>query len=199
MNGFDPQTLRDLEFDQVREWLSAYGIGNTAQRRLAALAPSNDFASVETALLRVAEFKSIRVEGESFPSLDFEELLPEIKLLPVRNAVLSQEGFVRIVRASDLVNSLLHFFDKRTQDFPHLCALLGDVYFTRELIDAIEKIFDRKGQVRDDASPELFRIRQQTTVLRNRSTATSRKKCASGSRKAGSAKRRKRSSTIAAC
>lgn len=167
MNGFDPQTLRDLEFDQVREWISAYGIGNTAQRRLATLAPSNDFASVETALLRVAEFKSIRVEGESFPSLDFEELLPEIKLLPVRNAVLSQEGFVRIVRASELVNSLLQFFDKRTQDYPQLCALLGDVYFTRELIESIEKIFDRKGQVRDDASPELFRIRQQTTVLRN--------------------------------
>lgn len=167
MNGFDQQTLRDLEFNQICEWLVAYGIGETAQQRLADLTPSNDFGSVEQALVRVAEFKSIRVEGESFPSLDFEELLPEIRLLPIRNAVLQQEGFVRITRASELVNALLHFFDKRTQDFPQLTSLLADVYFTRELIDSIDKVFDRRGQIKDDASPELFHIRQQTGVLRN--------------------------------
>jgi DNA mismatch repair protein MutS2 len=167
MNGFDQQTLHDLEFNQIREWLAAYGIGNTAQTRLAQLTPSNNFASVEQALLRVAEFKSIRVEGESFPSLDFEELLPEIRLLPIRNAVLQQEGFVRITRASELVNALLHFFDKRTQDYPELTVLLKDVYFTRELIDSIEKIFDRRGEIKDEASPELFRIRQQIGVLKN--------------------------------
>lgn len=167
MNGFDQQTLRDLEFHQIREWLVAYAIGNTARTRLEELSPSNNFTAVEEALLRVAEFKAIRIQGESFPALDFEELLPEIKLLPIRNAVLQQEGFVRIVRASDLVNTLLHFFDKRTQDFPQLCSLLTNVYYTREIIDSIEKIFDRKGQIKDDASPELFRIRQQIHSLRN--------------------------------
>ena len=167
MNGFDQQTLHDLEFNQIREWLVAYGIGNTAQKRLAELTPSNNFALVETALLRVAEFKSIRVDGESFPALDFEELLAEIRLLPIKNAVLQQEGFVRISQASELVNALLHFFDKRTQDFPQLIVLLEDVYFTREIIDALEKVFDRKGQIKDDASPELFAIRQQIGILRN--------------------------------
>lgn len=167
MNGFDQQTLRDLEFHQIREWLVAYAIGNTARNRLEELSPSNNFTAVEEALLRVSEFKAIRVQGESFPALDFEELHPEIKLLPIRNAVLQQEGFVRIVRASDLVNTLLHFFDKRTQDFPQLCSLLTNVYYTREIIDSIERIFDRKGQIKDDASPELFRIRQQIHSLRN--------------------------------
>jgi len=167
MNGFDEQTLHDLEFNQLREWLAAYGIGNTARKRLEELTPSNNFTAVEEALLRVAEFKSIRVEGESFPALDFEELLAEIKLLPIKNAVLQQEGFVRIVQASDLVNAMLHFFDKRSQDYPQLTALLKDVYFTRELSDSIDRIFDRRGQIKDDASPELFRIRQQIGVLRN--------------------------------
>ncbi|MBI3239165.1 MAG: hypothetical protein HYZ43_10045 [Flavobacteriia bacterium] len=125
MNGFDRQTLHDLEFVQIREWLTAYSIGETAQQRLADLEPSNDFPLVEQALQRVNEFKTIRTDGESFPSLDFDELLPEIKLLPIKNAVLQQEGFVRIVRASDLVNSLLHFFDKRSQDFPELTAKIS--------------------------------------------------------------------------
>lgn len=167
MNGFDQQTLHDLEFDQIREWLTAFSIGDTARKRLAELCPSNDFPLVEESLLRVAEFKSIRTEGEPFPALDFEELLAEIKLLPVRNAVLQQEGFVRIARASELVNAVLHFFDKRSQDYPRLTGLLTEVYFTREIIESIERVFDRKGDIRDDASPELARIRQQLGTLRN--------------------------------
>lgn len=168
MTGFDKQTINDLEFEQIREWLTSYGIGATAQNRLSRLLPSNNFDEVEFALLQVAELKSIRTEGESFPALDYDELLAEIKLLPIRNAVLQQEGFVRISRASDLVNTIVHFFDKRSQDYPHLVALLNEVYFTTELIDAIDKIFDRRGQVKDDASPELLKIRQQIGSLRNK-------------------------------
>lgn len=167
MKGFDQQTLHDLEFHQIREWLVGFAIGATAQKRLEVLTPTNDFDLIETELMRTEEFKRIRTEGESFPGLDFEELLPEIKMLPIRNAVLQQEGFVRIVRASDLVNAILHFFDKRSQDFPHLISLLDKVYFTRELIESIERVFDRKGLIKDDASPELYLIRQQINKLRN--------------------------------
>ena len=166
MKSFDHQTLHDLEFDQIRDWLVGYAIGETARTRLQELKPGNDFAFIETELHKLNEFKQIRVEGETFPALDFDELLAEIKLLPIRNAVLQQEGFVRITRASELVNALLVFFDKRTQDYPQLCQLLDSVHFTREIIEAIERIFDRKGQIKDDASPLLFEIRQQIGKLR---------------------------------
>jgi DNA mismatch repair protein MutS2 len=167
MRGFDQQTLRDLEFDEIRNWLMQFAIGPSARKRLEALAPSNNFDEIENELLRLNEFKQIRTEGESFPALDFEELLAEIKLLPIRNAVLQQEGFVRITRASELVNQIIVFFDKRTQDYPHLYGLLKSVYFTRELIESIEKVFDRKGNIKDDASTELALIRQQIGKIRN--------------------------------
>ena len=167
MKGFDDQTLRDLEFDEIRNWLMQFAIGPSARKRLEALTPSNNFDDIEKQLLRLNEFKQIRTEGESFPALDFDELLAEIKLLPVHNSVLQQEGFVRITRASDLVNSIIVFFDKRTQDYPQLCELLSNVYFTRELIESIDKVFDRKGNIKDDASAELAHIRQQIGKIRN--------------------------------
>jgi DNA mismatch repair protein MutS2 len=166
MQGFDQQTLHDLEFNQIKDWLVNYALGETAQKRLSELQPSNNFDAIEKALLRTAEFKRIRVEGESFPRIEFEELLAEIKLLPIQNAVLSQEGFIRISQASDLVNGFIHFFDKRSQDFPELYALLNNVYFTSEIIASIEKVFDRKGQVKSDASPFLAQIRQSIHTVR---------------------------------
>ena len=167
MSGFDQQTVHDLEFQEIRNWLINFAIGSSAKNRLENLAPSNDFDAIEIELMRLNEFKQIRTIGESFPALDFEELKTELKLLPVSNAVLPQEGFVRITRASELVNSILVFFDKRSQDYPYLFKLLKSVYFTRELIESIEKIFDRRGNIKDDASPELATIRQKINRIRN--------------------------------
>ena len=167
MSGFDQQTVHDLEFQEIRNWLINFAIGSSAKNRLENLSPSNDFDAIEIELMRLNEFKQIRTIGESFPALDFEELQTELKLLPVSNAVLPQEGFVRITRASELVNSILVFFDKRSQDYPYLFKLLKSVYFTRELIESIEKIFDRRGNIKDDASPELTTIRQKINRIRN--------------------------------
>jgi DNA mismatch repair protein MutS2 len=167
MSGFDQQTVHDLEFQEIRNWLMNFAIGSSAKQRLENLSPSNDFDAIEIELMRLNEFKQIRTIGESFPALDFEELQTELKLLPVSNAVLPQEGFVRITRASELVNSIVVFFNKRTQDYPYLFKLLKSVSFTRELIESIEKIFDRRGNIKDDASPELATIRQKINRIRN--------------------------------
>jgi DNA mismatch repair protein MutS2 len=166
MSNFDPQTIKDLEFEVIQGVLEAYGIGPTAKKRLANLIPSSDFPALTETLLVTKEFHSLRVDGELFPALDFEELTKEIILLPIRNATLEQEGFVRISKASELVNLILTFFDKREKDYPKLNGLLHSVYFTTEIIAAIDKVFDRKGQVKDDASSELFRIRQLMGTVR---------------------------------
>lgn len=167
MDSFDEQTVKDLEFSTIREWLVGYSIGETAKQRLLNLMPSNRFTDVKLELDRVNEFLSIRTEGEVFPALDFEELLTEIKLLPIQNAVLSQDGFSRLTTASYICNSIIFFFDKREKEYPLLSNLLKEAYYSTEIIDAVEKVFDRRGIVKDDASPLLFEIRQQIKIVKN--------------------------------
>ncbi|MFN5879800.1 MAG: endonuclease MutS2 [Flavobacteriales bacterium] len=167
MQFFDEQTLRDLEFPVIREWLVNYSIGPTARKQLEELSPSSHFPTIANELNKVNELLSIREAGEAFPALDFEELTAELKLLPVRNAVLSLEGYVRISRASDLVNTLLYFFDKREKEYPLLWSLFSESYYTKEIIDAIDNVFDRAGNVKDDASKLLYEIRQKIKVVRN--------------------------------
>ncbi|MGV3632316.1 MAG: endonuclease MutS2 [Bacteroidota bacterium] len=164
---FDEQSLKDLEFHTILNWLESFAIGDTAKERIRQLAPNSKFDYIRTELDRLQEFHHIKTEGEPFPALDFDELKKELKILPVKNAVLEQEGFVRISRASLLVNAIIYFFDKRDKDYPRLSQLLSGVYFTQDIVEAIDKVFDRKGAIKDDASPELFQIRQKITVVRN--------------------------------
>lgn len=167
MQAFDLQTIQDLEFDTLINWLEEYAIGATSRKRIQELKPSNKFVQITKDLNAVNELLTIRTTGESFPALDYEELESELRILPIKNSVLQLEGFIRISVASDLINRLLYFFDKRDKDYPLLSDLFNEAYFTNEIIEAISQIFDRNNNVRDDASPLLFEIRQKIKVVRN--------------------------------
>lgn len=164
---FDAQTLIDLEFPAIKSWLEKYAIGPTAIGRIQQLEPSNDFQLVEQELLKSNELLAVRKAGETFPQLDFEELTEELKLLPIKNSVLSQEGFYRLSKASDLCNQLVYFFDKREKDYPLLYSLFSDIEYTKEVIEKIDHVFDKTWKVKDNASSLLSEIRNEIKVLRN--------------------------------
>ena len=167
MTSFDQQTLNDLEFPIIQAWLKNYALQKTAQKRLEELVPSNDFVKVKIELAKLDEFVSIKREGEFFPALDFEEIDKEIKFLAIQNSVLELEGFVRIKIASERINSMLVFFDKREIEYPNLVTVLTKAHLTTEIIDAINHIFTPKGFIKDEASELLFEIRNKITALKN--------------------------------
>lgn len=166
MLHYDKQTYQDLEFDFLQEMMAEYCVGPTALERIENLVPEKNHVELKKTLNRLEEYTSIRREGEKFPAIDFDELALEIRMLPVKNASLQQESFVRILRASLLTNSILYFFNKREVEYPYLTEILEDVYYTKEIAEAIEKVFDKRGEIKDDASPELFEIRQKINSVK---------------------------------
>jgi len=139
----------------------------TAAERLTRLQPISNFGEIQYQLDKTFEFLQIRETGETFPQLDFEEILAEIKLIPIKNASISLEGFMTIHQASLLVNDQLHIFEKRKKEYPLLANTLENTYYTKEIVEAIEKVFDRSGNVKDDASEALFSIRNNIKAVRN--------------------------------
>jgi DNA mismatch repair protein MutS2 len=101
-----------------------------------------------------------------FPPVEFEELHKEIKLLHINGSVLQVEGLLRLMLASDLVNEMLKSLEKREDNFPNFSLLLDDVYYTKEIIELIDKVLDPSGKIRNDASPELAEIRKEIQQVR---------------------------------
>jgi DNA mismatch repair protein MutS2 len=65
------------------------------------------------------------------------------------------------------VNALVLFFENALFKYPLLKELTNDVYYTKDITNEIDQVFDRNGQIKDDASPELAEIRARIKVLRN--------------------------------
>lgn len=157
--AFDAQSAEDLGFDEIRERLSGLCKTESAQRRARDLAPSTHRPTVMEALDSTDELLRIRVEGHSFPTLVFEEIKGEIKLLEVSGSALTESGFMRVLQCTRLVNDIIGALNGRERAFPRLCGMLGTVQENTEIVKEIEAVFDPKGGVRNNASAELGRIR----------------------------------------
>jgi DNA mismatch repair protein MutS2 len=165
----DNQTLKELQFTDVLSHLSGFAVSNSAVDQLIKLSPSNRFKSLIHQLTQTKERLDIILQKRTFPALEFEELLVELKFLGIEDAVLSLEGFIRIHDASNLVNVYLKFFE-HTASFSTLAQVFQDCYYTDELVDRITKIIDVKQtkNIKDDATPELAKIRQEIKVIRQK-------------------------------
>jgi len=157
--GFDDQTVNDLEFSAIRKGLEAQCSSEAAKRRALTLEPTAHRPTVLAALESTDELRRIRVEGYTFPSLVFEEIKGEIKLLEVSGSALTEAGFMRVLQCTRLVNDIVGALQGRERAFPRLCGMLGTVSENKEIVKEIEAVFDPKGGVRSNASDELARIR----------------------------------------
>lgn len=166
MNHFDAQTIRDLEFDFLRQLLHDNCAQPTARERMTSLAPIADFGKLEMDLQRLNEFTSARRQAVPIPAIDFEELATEIKWLQVKDSVLNEDSFARIHKASRLTNEIIKCFEGLDLAFPYLFDLIKDIEPTDELIRSIDVVFTSKWQVKDDASLELKEIRNAIASVR---------------------------------
>jgi DNA mismatch repair protein MutS2 len=166
MMHFDSQAVKDLEFDLIRLMLHDFCLQPTARLRMIDLEPLRDHRRLRTELIRTHEFLQIRANGISFPALDFEELDQEIKLLQLRDSVLSEESFFRIYKANILVNEILQAFEGIEEACKELHLLVSDIEKSTYIPERVMQVFDNKWKVRDEASPELKSIRDGIVVVR---------------------------------
>lgn len=166
MHHFDQQASQDLEFHLIKEILASYCVQPTARMRYEVLAPLIDFGALKSDLQCAEEFAHIRREGIAFPAMDFEELTDEVKLLQLRDSVLSEDSFYKLHRANQLVNEIIKAFTGMEEVFTALHAILQNAEVNEDIMNAITHVFDAKWKVKDDASPTLKHIREEVGNVR---------------------------------
>ena len=157
---FDKNTATDLEFDQIKDWLIQFCQTETVANRMAQLQPINELKKVEESLNLSHELQLIRSTGLLFPRLELQELKKELKFLSISGSVLQIEGLIKFLDASLLANELFLFFKENGQAYPNLKGLMGEAYYTRTIEKEMDKVLDKRLQIRDDASEKLKTIRQ---------------------------------------
>jgi DNA mismatch repair protein MutS2 len=169
MNIYPSQLARQLDFPVILEKLSTYCVSKPGVYQIQHLIPSKEFEEVLQKLKETNEALLAMHQGNGLPHQSFPELQIEIKLLAVQHAVLNAGQFNQLRLMVSMSHDLLVFLHEKKEAFPVLFEKIHRFSYLHELIEEIENVFDKEGQVKDGASPTLQQIR--LALLENRKTS----------------------------
>jgi DNA mismatch repair protein MutS2 len=158
---FPSEFEQKLGFDQIRHRLKNYCLSPLGIGRVDQMNFSFDFEIILTQLKQNLEFKNILEKDEEFPSTHYIDPTEYFKTAAIEGAFLEQEAFYEILRSLQTIVACKKFLESNHEVYPELGKLTQPVSVSSALLKSIESRFDEKGHVRDNASPELGRIRKR--------------------------------------
>ncbi len=168
MGHIPSKTREDLEFDQVLAALLPYAITPMGKASCQAIRPLPSCEEAQHALSLVAEYTASFANENRIPNHGFEDISAALRLLKVDNSVLEIQAFRNIAALNETVNTLLVFLKKFKTYYPQLHQLSGELYVNKEIQAAVDAVIDRFGEIRNNASADLYQIRKSIQTVRGK-------------------------------
>ncbi|MGV3540994.1 MAG: endonuclease MutS2 [Rufibacter sp.] len=165
-----------IGFGQIREMLAEACLSPLGRRFVERVQFLDRFDLVQRLLQQAHEFANILRSGEDFPASYYFDVTEHLNRAALEGAFLEVRGVYEIKMSLRAIRQALGFFVESDEDmYPALKVLTKDVEVDRQLVAALEKLVDDSGNVKDDASPELQRVKRdligQQTQLRKTITS----------------------------
>lgn len=165
-----PQNFEQkIGFDQIRQLVKDKCLSTLGMERVDEMAFSDDYREIDRRLEQVMEFISILQGEDDFPSQYFFDVRPSLKRIRVEGLYMDESELFDLRRSLETIRDVVRFL-RQTDDeedeeahspYPALYELAGEVMVFPILIARINDILDKFGKVKDNASPELLRIRRE--------------------------------------
>jgi DNA mismatch repair protein MutS2 len=168
MKYFPDSALMQLEFDKVQALLQEHCKTELGKQMAAELRLHTHIDYVKTALQQAHEYKQLTLLQEHFPNDYVLNLKNELRLLSIQGAVLSGDQLMLLRKLAESMHSIVRFFDHdRRVQYSGLFGVITHTHYEKKIVALIDDVLDETGQVRDNASPELEKIRMSLYRKRN--------------------------------
>jgi len=149
-----------LGFDVLRERLASYVLSAPGADRLEAMEPARDLGWLQAELERVAELQAAFRFDDSVPLDPMFDVRAVLRRAAPEGAFVGPDDLLAVRLVAGTARRLKQYFDTRKGKYPRLSQSVAPLTAVPELEAHIARIVDDDGQVRDDASPELHRLRK---------------------------------------
>ena len=162
------KTLQDLEFQTVLQQVSEICITPLGNEKALQISPYKTPEELLVALQLTNEYVSSLYNDNRIPNHGFDTISKEIQLLNIENTYLEVHGLKKIVGMSITVNALITFLNKFEEYYPNLNQFASHIEVTKILIEKVDGIVDRFGDIKDNASNLLFDLRQSINKIKGK-------------------------------
>ena len=150
-----------LGFEKIKDQLLVRCSTNYAKERVRTEKVSHNAATIGKRLSLADEMRLICMFESSFPQSGFIDSIEFLKPLEIEYSSITLENMGRLYTFVENLRGVLNFFRNcKEGSYPNLKVMADPIMFFPEISRRIESIIDKFGEVRDNASMELYNIRK---------------------------------------
>ncbi|KPM47576.1 endonuclease MutS2 [Jiulongibacter sediminis] len=160
-----------LGFDTIRELVKERCVSPLGQAFVEKIRFSDNYDLVKKLIGQTAEFKLILQLHSSFPEQNYIDLADELGSIEKEGSYLSEELFFDLKLSLNTILQIQDFFKGKDERYPLLVEMVNqtvseelDLY---DIVSQIDGVIDERGQVRDNASRELYDLRRRILAEQN--------------------------------
>ena len=152
--------LNELEFPELLSEIAPFAFSPKTADKIMELRPMR-MDEAEISLRKTSEFLTSFESATAIPFNEYEDIEEELKLMHIENFRLENKSFIRIKTITEQIGRLQRFLPQLSETFPTLLEEVKVLEFRKEIIDKIDKVFNRFGDVKSEASPILKTLRTE--------------------------------------
>ena len=123
-----------------------------------------DFETISRLLSETDEMKTICLMDDTFPVDNYIDSTPFLERIKVVGTWLDERELYDLRKSLDSIKALLAFFKRSDEPkYPNLTNLAKNLSYYPFVTDRIDAILNKFGKLKDNASPELARIRTEVS------------------------------------
>jgi DNA mismatch repair protein MutS2 len=162
------KTLQDLEFNTILETISNKCSTEIGIAKALEIKPFKDEETLLTELQYTSEYVASYSNNNAIPNHGFETISYEIKFLNIEDSFLELPSFKKIITVTEVAIQLIKFFKKFQDYYPNLHAKASQTEECKYILEKINGVFDKYGELKNDASPDLLNIRRSIQLVRGK-------------------------------
>lgn len=154
------ENLQELEFPKLLAEISPYAYSPKVAEKILHLKLLK-IDEAEITLKKTAEYLTSYESSNAIPFSEYEDIEAELKVMHIENFRLENAAFIKIKNLTEQIGKLQKFFPSLAETFPILLKEVMQLDFKKEIVDKIDKVFNRFGEVKSEASPILKSLRTE--------------------------------------
>ena len=166
MINIHKKTLQDLEFSTVLQQVSEHCITALGNNKTLEIQPYKNKDELLTALNLTNEYLSSFYNDNRIPNHGFDPITKELKLLRIENTFLDVHSLKKLVSISLTVNNIVIYLKKFEEYYPSLNDYASHIEVTKIIIEKIDSVVDRFGDIKDNASALLSQLRKSINKIK---------------------------------
>lgn len=152
--------LNELEFPELLAEIAPFAFSPKTAEKIFELRPFQ-IDEAEVSLKKTSEFLTSFESENAIPFNEYEDIEEDLKLMMIENFRLENKAFIRIKNITEQIGRLQKFFPQLSETFPVLLEEVKNLDFRKEIIEKIDKVFNRFEEVKSDSSAILKTLRTE--------------------------------------